>query len=619
MPQTSSKHKMLKAANQCRGKVTWASDKNSFKSRCPCHDDKNPSLSVTLTDDGKILVHCFAGCDQEDIRRELGLLSEPKTNGKTNGSRPSSGATPPPGTEQISSHLYKTINDDSVYVNRFEDSQGNKQIRRDPPGIQGPYLPLRSTAFPPADKTIVIVEGEKCADCLNQHKSYFTTTWIGGTNAWNKTDWTCLKGRKVILWPDRDDAGFKAMQDLSEHLFDDLGCDIWLADIPPSPTNKPDGWDAADCKRGQAQEILDNAKQQTPDKKPTKPVKTLELVTADKIKPVAVDWLIPGWLPCGHITLLAGAPGMGKTTLALAVATAVSTGGKWGNSVPVNFGGTILFTGEDSIESTIIPNLIASGADLPRIHFPGQITGKDDKQKDFKRNFNPGDDLDALATCMKSVRNPKLVIIDPALALASKTRDEYRASDIRKTLEPVQQFAKDHGVAVLCITHFLKRHNSTGSGVLDRVIGSQAWGAVARMVWAVDDTDAGKALFRAKSNLGPTEGGFSFDIHVDDQNKGIEGKYISFGRPVEGNADDAFSGGEREAPALSTATDWLRKYFDERPYGETWDDICKEGKSAHDMTKKTMRNARDVLKVEGLIENFRATHQEGGQWKWRRK
>ena len=41
--------------------------------RCPAHDDKSPSLSIKLTDDGKILIHCFAGCHVTKIVESLGL------------------------------------------------------------------------------------------------------------------------------------------------------------------------------------------------------------------------------------------------------------------------------------------------------------------------------------------------------------------------------------------------------------------------------------------------------------------------------------------------------------------------------------------------------------------
>ena len=50
---------------------------------CPAHDDKNPSLSITQTHD-KVLVHCFAGCEQRDVLQaltELGLWNKQSQNG----------------------------------------------------------------------------------------------------------------------------------------------------------------------------------------------------------------------------------------------------------------------------------------------------------------------------------------------------------------------------------------------------------------------------------------------------------------------------------------------------------------------------------------------------------
>lgn len=40
---------------------------------CPAHDDRGPSLSVTETDDGKVLVHCFAGCGVHEITAAVGM------------------------------------------------------------------------------------------------------------------------------------------------------------------------------------------------------------------------------------------------------------------------------------------------------------------------------------------------------------------------------------------------------------------------------------------------------------------------------------------------------------------------------------------------------------------
>lgn len=40
---------------------------------CPAHEDRSPSLAIRLTDDGRILVHCFAGCGAADVISAVGL------------------------------------------------------------------------------------------------------------------------------------------------------------------------------------------------------------------------------------------------------------------------------------------------------------------------------------------------------------------------------------------------------------------------------------------------------------------------------------------------------------------------------------------------------------------
>lgn len=46
---------------------------NSWIARCPAHDDKSPSLAVTYADDGRILIHCFAGCEAHDVLAAVGM------------------------------------------------------------------------------------------------------------------------------------------------------------------------------------------------------------------------------------------------------------------------------------------------------------------------------------------------------------------------------------------------------------------------------------------------------------------------------------------------------------------------------------------------------------------
>ena len=44
-----------------------------YTCRCPAHEDRGPSLSVTEASDGRVLLHCFAGCDTIDVLQAIGL------------------------------------------------------------------------------------------------------------------------------------------------------------------------------------------------------------------------------------------------------------------------------------------------------------------------------------------------------------------------------------------------------------------------------------------------------------------------------------------------------------------------------------------------------------------
>lgn len=46
---------------------------NGYIAKCSAHHDKSPSLKVTELSDGRILIHCFAGCSPHDILNSIGL------------------------------------------------------------------------------------------------------------------------------------------------------------------------------------------------------------------------------------------------------------------------------------------------------------------------------------------------------------------------------------------------------------------------------------------------------------------------------------------------------------------------------------------------------------------
>jgi putative DNA primase/helicase len=98
---------------------------------------------------------------------------------------------------------------------------------------------------------IIICEGEKSADAaaLIFPKSIATTS-SGGANAFDKTDWKPLAGRRVLIWPDNDEAGRKYASEVAAILAD-LGCEVSIIDaaalVTQIKTPNPDGFDAADA------------------------------------------------------------------------------------------------------------------------------------------------------------------------------------------------------------------------------------------------------------------------------------------------------------------------------------------------------------------------------------
>jgi len=107
-----------------------------------------------------------------------------------------------------------------------------------------------------------------------------------------------------------------------------------------------------------------------------------------------ISWLWDGWLARGKLHLLAGKPGTGKTTLALALAAVVSRGGTWPDgSRCVQAANVLIWSAEDDASSTIVPRLMAAGADLRRVHFIADVRGADGEP----RPFDPAFDVPLLA------------------------------------------------------------------------------------------------------------------------------------------------------------------------------------------------------------------------------
>jgi putative DNA primase/helicase len=93
------------------------------------------------------------------------------------------------------------------------------------------------------DSAILVVEGEKAADAARRFSGpYVVVTWPAGAMAADKADWTPLTGRKVLLWPDADEPGRKAMERVAQIIHERVS-EVKVLEV----SDQPDGWDAADA------------------------------------------------------------------------------------------------------------------------------------------------------------------------------------------------------------------------------------------------------------------------------------------------------------------------------------------------------------------------------------
>ncbi|WP_155402821.1 AAA family ATPase, partial [Ralstonia solanacearum] len=91
------------------------------------------------------------------------------------------------------------------------------------------------------------------------------------------------------------------------------------------------------------------------------------LVNGADLKPQPVRWLWRDWLALGKLHILAGAPGQGKTTIALAFAATVTSGGRWPDGSRCGPGNVLVWSGEDDPADTLLPRLLAAGGDRGRV------------------------------------------------------------------------------------------------------------------------------------------------------------------------------------------------------------------------------------------------------------
>jgi predicted ATP-dependent serine protease len=325
--------------------------------------------------------------------------------------------------------------------------------------------------------------------------------------------------------------------------------------------------------------------------KPSKAVepKARLIATMDEIKAEKVDWLWSNRIPLGRLTLLDGDPGVGKSWLALAIASAVTKAEALpSGEKPRSPGNVLLMSCEDGLGDTVRPRLDQLGADVSKIAVPDPTRG--------------------LATAMLNASfieqavkqlGPKLVIIDPIAAFSGR-RNTQRSDEVRELLSPLMALAERYVFACLLIRHFTKMDAKAlyrGSGAIDFV-------AACRSLFLIVESDEqpdARVLAHVKNSLGPKVSSITFTIDANG---------FRWGNEINVDADELLvqsqsQNRKKDKSQTEAACEFLRQALAKREVASI---LLEE-----DAEKLGLRHA--IWRAKPIL-GIKARKGAGGRWFW---
>jgi hypothetical protein len=331
----------------------------------------------------------------------------------------------------------------------------------------------------------------------------------------------------------------------------------------------------------------------------------LRVICLSDIAPEPVQWLWPGCIALGTLTLIAGDPGLGKSMLSVELAAHVTRGTPWpvdGAACPR--GGVLIICDEDNHHNTVRPRFDFAGGDTDRVGILDAVVEPDNDDAMLCLQHHQA----LIAAYLEQHPDVRLVCLDPISSYLGSV-DSHKNADVRSLLRPLNRLAAQYNVAIVAISHL----NKTGGGnALYRVSGSLAFVAAARASYLVckDKSDPKRRLLLSiKNNLAPECEGLAYRVAA---NENAIGRIEWEPHPVDLQADQALN-----TPPEDTATaerddiaHWLRQLLANGPIP------AKQVQAAAQTAGFRWHKVQTVAKRIG-VEKARDKFGKGAGYCWR--
>ncbi|WP_368834357.1 AAA family ATPase [Mycobacterium intracellulare] len=326
----------------------------------------------------------------------------------------------------------------------------------------------------------------------------------------------------------------------------------------------------------------------------------VQLTRLADVEPEEVSWHWRGRLPVGKLVTLDGDPGLGKSTLALAIAAIITRGGHWPDgSACEHPGAVLLMSAEDGLADTVRPRLDAAGADVDHVH---AIEGVSINDENGERTLRPPNlaDITSLEEAITRT-GARLLVIDVVMAYLPVGTDAHKDQDIRRVLSRLAALAERTRCTILLLRHLNK---AKGGDPLYRGGGSIGIVGAARagMLVAPDPEDPERrVLASVKSNLGPPPGSLAYRL-VEAGDHGVarvqwEGSTEHTARTLLADHSDGDDEDRREVDH------WLKAYLEDDGGSANAREVISDGKLAG-FTEDVLKKARKRLKLKTNRHGF---------------